>query len=178
VFSNFYSSPGWRSWSDSPALFLRRRPLTILGRPPPTAVVDSQWGEPRSEAFGTHARVAGSSVNVVGPAAPCGQPLVLAILETVNPNLSCRGGRTWGRARVQATATCGSNAMSGHSVAGKCCFTDPSSHHASEGNEIVQGSTALRCASYHRVSSIALDSHHDCLEVCFRYLKSRCSNDS
>ncbi|KAH9020358.1 hypothetical protein EDB85DRAFT_1896227 [Lactarius pseudohatsudake] len=41
-------------------LFLRCRPLTTLGHPPPTAVVESQWGEPRLDAFGTDARVAGS----------------------------------------------------------------------------------------------------------------------
>ncbi|KAH9022544.1 hypothetical protein EDB85DRAFT_1895180 [Lactarius pseudohatsudake] len=45
-------------WSAAPYLFLRRRPLTTLGRPPPTAVAESQWGEPRSDAFGTGARVA------------------------------------------------------------------------------------------------------------------------
>ncbi|KAH8978678.1 hypothetical protein EDB83DRAFT_2327304 [Lactarius deliciosus] len=39
---------------------LRRRLLTTLSRPPPTAVAESQWGEPRSDAFGTGARVAGS----------------------------------------------------------------------------------------------------------------------
>jgi hypothetical protein len=89
-----YDCPDWRPWSDVPTLFLRRRPLTTLGRPTPTVVADSQWGEPRSEAFGTDARIAlfaGSNVNVAGPAAPCGQPLVLAVLEAVNPDLSCRG---------------------------------------------------------------------------------------
>ncbi|KAH9018968.1 hypothetical protein EDB84DRAFT_1442250 [Lactarius hengduanensis] len=40
-------------WSAAPYLFLRRRPLTTLGRPLPTAVAESQWGEPRSDAFGT-----------------------------------------------------------------------------------------------------------------------------
>ncbi|KAI9429186.1 hypothetical protein H4582DRAFT_2065660 [Lactarius indigo] len=39
---------------------LRRRPLTTLGHPPPTAVAESQRGEPRSCAFGTGARVAES----------------------------------------------------------------------------------------------------------------------
>jgi hypothetical protein len=85
-----HDCPDWRSWSDVPTLFLRRRPLTTLGRPIPTAVADSQWGEPRSEAFGTDARIAGSSVNVAGPAALNGQPLVLAVSEAVNPDLSCR----------------------------------------------------------------------------------------
>ncbi|KAH9066926.1 hypothetical protein EDB83DRAFT_2596557 [Lactarius deliciosus] len=47
-------------WSAAPCLFLRRRPLTTLGRPPPTAVAESQRGEPRSDAFGTDAHVAGS----------------------------------------------------------------------------------------------------------------------
>ncbi|KAH9017143.1 hypothetical protein EDB85DRAFT_1897792 [Lactarius pseudohatsudake] len=41
------------TWSVAPCLFLRRRPLTTLGHPPPTAVAESQWGEPRSDAFGT-----------------------------------------------------------------------------------------------------------------------------
>ena len=87
----------WRSWSDVPVIFLRCRPLTTLGRPTPTAVAGSQWGEPRSEAFATDARVAGSSVTVAGPAAPNGQPLVLAVSEAVNPDLSCWGRGTWGR---------------------------------------------------------------------------------
>ncbi|KAH9020347.1 hypothetical protein EDB85DRAFT_2153121 [Lactarius pseudohatsudake] len=47
-------------WTVTLSLPLRRRPLTTLGRPPPTAVAESQWGEPRSDAFGTDARVAGS----------------------------------------------------------------------------------------------------------------------
>ena len=33
-----YDCPDWRSWSDVPTIFLRRRPLTTLGRPTPTAV--------------------------------------------------------------------------------------------------------------------------------------------
>ena len=74
-----HDCPGWRSWSDTPTLFLRCRPLTTLGRPTPTAVADSQWGEPRSEAFAIDARVAGSSVTVASLAAPNGQPLVLAV---------------------------------------------------------------------------------------------------
>ncbi|KAH9042427.1 hypothetical protein EDB85DRAFT_1885723 [Lactarius pseudohatsudake] len=45
-------------WIAAPYLFLRRRPLTTLGHPPPTAVVESQWSEPCSDAFGTGARVA------------------------------------------------------------------------------------------------------------------------
>src|ERR1700761_6876489 len=153
----------WRSWSDVPVIFLRRHPLMTLGHPTPTAVAGSQWGEPRSEAFAIDARVAGSSVTVAGPAAPNGQPLVLAVSEAVNPDLSCWGRGTWGRAGVKAAAPCGSNAKSGYSVTCKCCFTDPSSHRASEGNEITEGSTELRCASCHRVSSIALDS--DFLQV-------------
>jgi hypothetical protein len=60
-------------------LFLRCRPLTTLGRPTPTAVAGSQWGEPRSEAFAIDARVAGSKFTVAGLAAPNGQPLVLAV---------------------------------------------------------------------------------------------------
>ena len=87
-----HDCPGWGSWSDAPILFLHRRPLTTLGRPTPTAIVDSQWCEPRLDAFSTDARVAGSSVTVAGPAAPCGQPLVLAVSDAVNPDLSC-----WGR---------------------------------------------------------------------------------
>jgi hypothetical protein len=35
-------------------------PCDDLSPPPPTAVAESQWGELRSEAFGTGARVAGS----------------------------------------------------------------------------------------------------------------------
>ena len=49
--------------------FLRRRPLMTLGRPTPTVVVDLQWGEPRSEAFATDARVAGSKFTMAGLAA-------------------------------------------------------------------------------------------------------------
>ena len=82
-------------------LFLRRRPLTSLGRTTAlTTVAESQWGEPRPEAVGTDARFAGSSVTMAGPAAPCGQPLVLAVSEAVNPDLSCRGRGTRGRAGV------------------------------------------------------------------------------
>ncbi|KAH9015822.1 hypothetical protein EDB85DRAFT_2156360 [Lactarius pseudohatsudake] len=62
-------------WIATPGLPLRRRPLTTLGRPPPTAVAESQWGEPRSRAFGTSARVAGSISSGAGPAASSGQPL-------------------------------------------------------------------------------------------------------
>ena len=51
--------------------------------------LESQWGEPCSEAtFGTGARVAGSSVIVAGPAASSGQPLVLAVYSTVNLDLA------------------------------------------------------------------------------------------
>ena len=63
--------------------------------------MDSQWGEPRSEVFATDARVAGSSVTVAGLAALNGQPLVLAVYEAVNPDLSCRGRGTWDRAGVK-----------------------------------------------------------------------------
>src|ERR1700761_6298515 len=95
----------WRSWSDVPVIFLRRRPLTTLGRPTPTAVAGSQWGEPCSEAFAIDARVAGSSVTVAGPAAPNGQPLVLAVSEVVNPDLSCWGRGTWGRLGVTSLSS-------------------------------------------------------------------------
>src|SRR6266571_4876535 len=54
------SSPGWRPWSDGPYFLLRRRPLTTLSRPPPTAVAELQWGEPCLDASGTSACVAGS----------------------------------------------------------------------------------------------------------------------
>ncbi|KAI9429187.1 hypothetical protein H4582DRAFT_2065661 [Lactarius indigo] len=56
-------SPGLRAggpWNAVPCLFLRRRPLTTLGRPPPTVIAESQGGELRLDAFGTGARVAGS----------------------------------------------------------------------------------------------------------------------
>jgi hypothetical protein len=46
--------------------------------PPPTAVAELQWGEPRSEAFGTGARC-WVDITVAGPAAPSGQPSVLAV---------------------------------------------------------------------------------------------------
>ncbi|KAH9020350.1 hypothetical protein EDB85DRAFT_1896219 [Lactarius pseudohatsudake] len=46
------------TWSVAPYLFLRRRPLTTLGCPPPTAIAESQWGEPHSDAFGTGTHVA------------------------------------------------------------------------------------------------------------------------
>ena len=62
-----------------------------LGHPTPTAVADSQRGEPRSEAFATDVHVAGSKFTVASLAAPNGQPLVLAIYKAVNPDLSCRG---------------------------------------------------------------------------------------
>ena len=58
--------------------------------------LDLQWGEPCSEAtFGTGARIAGSTVTVANPAASSGQPLVLAILEAVNPDLApvCQVGK-------------------------------------------------------------------------------------
>src|SRR6266702_3221450 len=53
------SSPGWRPWSDAPYLLLCHRPLMTLSHPPPTAIVESQWGEPCLDAFGTSMRVAG-----------------------------------------------------------------------------------------------------------------------
>ena len=71
-----------------------------LGCPTPTNVADSQWGEPCSEAFATDAHIAGSNVTVAGPAAPNGQPLVLAVSEAVNPDLSYCGRGLQGRAGV------------------------------------------------------------------------------
>ena len=50
------SSTGWRPWSNAPVLLLRRHPLRTIRPPPPTAVAESQWGESRSEAFGTGTR--------------------------------------------------------------------------------------------------------------------------
>ncbi|KAH9051994.1 hypothetical protein EDB83DRAFT_2316620 [Lactarius deliciosus] len=47
-------------WIATLGLPLRCRPLMTLGRPPPTTIVESQRGEPRSHAFGTGARIAGS----------------------------------------------------------------------------------------------------------------------
>src|SRR6266571_4126268 len=38
---------------------LRRRPLTTLSHPPPTAFTESQWGEPCSDASGTGTHIAG-----------------------------------------------------------------------------------------------------------------------
>ena len=90
----------WRSWSDVPVIFLCHCPLMTLGCPTPTAVAGLQWGEPRSEAFATDTCIAGSSVTVASPAALNGQPLVLAISEAVNPDLSCWGRGTWGRLGV------------------------------------------------------------------------------
>ncbi len=66
-------------WSATPGLILRRRPLTTVGRPSPTAVAESQWGEPRSDASGTSARVAGSLSQWLVLLPPSGQPLVLAV---------------------------------------------------------------------------------------------------
>jgi hypothetical protein len=62
-----------------------------LGCPTPTAVVDSKWGELRSEAFATDVHLARSNVIVAGLAAPNGQLLVLAVSDAVNPDLSCWG---------------------------------------------------------------------------------------
>lgn len=53
-----HDCPNWRSWGDTPTLFLHLRRLTTLSHPPPTYIAESQSGEPRSEAFGTDARVA------------------------------------------------------------------------------------------------------------------------
>jgi len=50
------SSTGWRLWSNAPVLLLRRHPLRTIRPPPPTAVAELQWGELRSEAFGTVTR--------------------------------------------------------------------------------------------------------------------------
>ena len=83
-------------WIASPDLPLCCRPLTTLSR------LESQWGEPRSEAAsGTDARVAGSSVIVVGPAVFCGQPSVLVVLA-VNPDLTpvCQVGEEERAGRV------------------------------------------------------------------------------
>ena len=82
--------------------------MTTLSR------LESQWGEPRSETvFGTGARVAGSSVIVAGPAASSGQPLVLAVLEAVNPDLApvCQVGEEEraGRAGVTSMLFVGSS---------------------------------------------------------------------
>src|SRR6266702_2351118 len=66
-------------WSATLGLILRRRPLTTVGRPSPTAVAESQWGEPRSDASGTSARVAGSLSQWLVLLPPSGQPLVLAV---------------------------------------------------------------------------------------------------
>ncbi|KAH8993775.1 hypothetical protein EDB92DRAFT_1815433 [Lactarius akahatsu] len=46
-------------WSIAPCLFLCYHPLMTLGHPPPTAVVESQRGELRLDAFGTGAHIAG-----------------------------------------------------------------------------------------------------------------------
>ena len=56
TFALHSSSTGWRSWSNAPALLLRRHPLRTIRPPPPTAVAELQWGESRSEAFGTGTR--------------------------------------------------------------------------------------------------------------------------
>ncbi|KAH8977345.1 hypothetical protein EDB83DRAFT_2327653 [Lactarius deliciosus] len=82
-------------WSAAPCLFLRRRPLTTLGRPPPTAVAESQRGEPRSDAFGTGARVAGSI------------SLWLVLLSLVGNRVGWRRGRR-GRAGVAGLSFIGS----------------------------------------------------------------------
>ena len=71
-----------------------------LGYPTPTAVVGLQWGEPCSGAFATDMCIAGSNVTVASPAALNGQPLVLAISEVVNPDLSYCGRESWVRAGV------------------------------------------------------------------------------
>jgi hypothetical protein len=74
------TSETWRSWSYTPYLPLRCRPLRTIRPPPPTVSTELQWGERRWGAFGTHARVAGSfSISVWLVLLPSGQPLVLAI---------------------------------------------------------------------------------------------------
>jgi hypothetical protein len=66
---------------------------------PPAAVAESQWGEPRSGAFGTGARVAGS-VSLWPVLLPLvGKPLVLAVLEAVNPDLAPLGMSGWRRGK-------------------------------------------------------------------------------
>ncbi|KAH9013791.1 hypothetical protein EDB83DRAFT_2321612 [Lactarius deliciosus] len=77
------------------SLPLRRCPLTTLGRPPPTAVAESQWGEPRSRAFGTGARVAWSISS--GP----------VLLPLVGNRVGRRRGRQ-GRAGVAGLSFIGS----------------------------------------------------------------------
>ncbi|KAH9066928.1 hypothetical protein EDB83DRAFT_2314920 [Lactarius deliciosus] len=89
--SNYFhrqSSPVGGLWSAVLFLSLRRRPLTILGRPLPTAAAGSQRGEPRSDAFGTGACVAGSISFMASPAALSWVTVSTRRLVTVNPNLA------------------------------------------------------------------------------------------
>ncbi len=66
-------------WSATLGLILHRCPLTTVGCPSPTTVVELQWGEPRLDASGTSACVAGSLSQWLVLLLPSGQPLVLAI---------------------------------------------------------------------------------------------------
>ncbi|KAH9022539.1 hypothetical protein EDB83DRAFT_2320295 [Lactarius deliciosus] len=58
-------------WIATPGLSLYHRPLTTSGRPPPTVVAESQWGEPHSDAFGTSTRC-WVDIIVASPAASSG----------------------------------------------------------------------------------------------------------
>ncbi|KAH9009724.1 hypothetical protein EDB84DRAFT_1446144, partial [Lactarius hengduanensis] len=71
-------------WASPSAVAL----LTTLGCPTPTAVAESQWGEPRSRAFGTGARVAGSISS---------GPVLLPLVGNLNPDLA--PGVGWRRGR-------------------------------------------------------------------------------
>jgi hypothetical protein len=74
-------------------------PSDDLKPPPPSADAESQRGEPRSGAFGTGARVAGS-VSLWPVLLPLvGKPLVLAVLEAVNPDLAPLGMSGWRRGK-------------------------------------------------------------------------------
>ncbi|KAH9008496.1 hypothetical protein EDB83DRAFT_2323097 [Lactarius deliciosus] len=85
------SSPGWRPLERCSMPL----PLPTLGHPPPTAVAESQRGEPRLDAFGTGARVAGSI------------SLWLVLLSLVGNCVGWRRGR-WGRAGVAGLSFIGS----------------------------------------------------------------------
>ena len=54
-------------------------PSDYLRPLPPTAVVESQWGEPRSDAFWHRRARCWVGIIVASLAAPSGQPLVLAV---------------------------------------------------------------------------------------------------
>ncbi|KAH9008492.1 hypothetical protein EDB83DRAFT_2323093 [Lactarius deliciosus] len=91
LLSNYFhrqSSPVGGLWSTVLFLSLRRRPLTILGRPLPTAATGSQRGEPRSDAFGTGACIAGSISFMASPAALSWVTVSTRRLVMVNPNLA------------------------------------------------------------------------------------------